>query len=209
VGTDNLHYAPEPVRPEPCYRRVLLSSQIVRRLVYLKRRVDPEPQGVMETRTLESDYARKIAVQRSIPETSAAARVETVGFRDNLVTLVGIARAHQFQLVFMTHPSTWNSKVDASARDHQWMRLYDDAVYSEATMDDALERFNDVTRDVAAADSVPLYDLAREIPKSTAYFYDDCHFNPAGALAAGRGLAAFLSGRGLVPARANEPGGNQ
>jgi lysophospholipase L1-like esterase len=209
LGADNLHYASETVRPESCYKRLLLSSQIVRRLVYLKRRVDPDPEGVLETRTLESDYARKVTLQRSIPETNADARVETVGFRDNLITLAGIARAHRFQLVFMTHPSTWNSQVDIEARDHQWLRLYDNVVYSEAAMDNALERFNDAMRGVAATDSVPVYDLAREIPKSTEYFYDDCHFNRAGALAAGRGLATFLSDHGLVPARAKETGGNQ
>jgi GDSL-like Lipase/Acylhydrolase family len=209
LGFDYLHYASEAVQPEPCYRRWLMKSQIVRRLVYLKRRVDPDPEGVLETRTLESDYARKVALQRSVPETDADPRVDTAGYRDNLITLVGIARAHHFQLVFMTHPSTWNSKVDSGAHDHQWMRFFEHVVYPERTMDSALERFNDVMRGIAASDSVPLYDLARELPKSTEYFYDDCHFNRAGALSAGRGLASFLSGGGLVRARSSEPGGDE
>jgi hypothetical protein len=51
---------------------------------------------------------------------------------------------------------------------------------------------------------VPVYDPARAVPKSLEFFYDDCHFTRAGALAAGRGLARFLTGHALVPA-ANAP----
>jgi hypothetical protein len=104
----------------------------------------------------------------------------------------------------MTHPSTWNSTVDPNARDRHWMRVYDGVVYREDTMDAALERLNDVVRTVARMDSVPLYDLARALPKSLEFFYDDCHFTRAGASAAGRGLARFLTEHALVPA-ANTP----
>jgi hypothetical protein len=169
----------------------------------LSRRVDPDPDSVLETRTLKSDYARKIALQRSARATEADVRVDTAGYQRNLRSLVGIARAHQFRLVFATHPSSWNSKVDPAARERHWMRVYDGVVYREDVMDAALERLNDVVRVVAAEDSVPLYDLARELPKSLEFFYDDCHFTRAGALAAGRGLARFLAEHALVPLRAS------
>ena len=55
-----------------------------------------------------------------------------------------------------------------------------------------LGRFNDVTRRVAAECAVPLADLARELPKDVALFYDDDHFNVAGARAVGALLAAAL-----------------
>jgi hypothetical protein len=80
------------------------------------------------------------------------------------------------------------------------MRVYDGVVYREDAMDSALERLNDAMRTVAEEDSVPLYDLARALPKSLEFLYDDCHFTPAGALATGRGLARFLMDRALVPA---------
>jgi hypothetical protein len=68
----------------------------------------------------------------------------------------------------------------------------------EDLMDAALERLNDRMRDVAAAESIPLYDLARLLPKSLQYFYDDCHFNTNGAATTGEGLSTFLAERGLV-----------
>jgi hypothetical protein len=81
-------------------------------------------------------------------------------------------------------------------------------VYREDVLDTALERMNEVMRGVARSDSVPLYDLARELPKSLEYFYDDCHFNPAGARAAGRGLARLLAEDALVPVRGDHPAGS-
>jgi lysophospholipase L1-like esterase len=198
-GFDYLHYAPRDAPRSPFYKRWLLQSQIVRRLAYAKRRVDPDPESVLETRTLESDYARKIALQQSTPETDAPARVDETSYRHNLRSMIGMARANRFELVFMTQPSTWNSGVDAGARDRHWMRVYDGVVYREDAMDAALERLNDVMRTVAAEDSVPLYDLARQLPKSLEFFYDDCHFTRAGALATGRGLALFLMEHAVVP----------
>ncbi|HLF22673.1 MAG TPA: GDSL-type esterase/lipase family protein, partial [Burkholderiales bacterium] len=199
-GFDYLHYTLYAAGPaRPFYKRWLLQSQIVRRLAYLKRRVDPTPESVLETRTLRSSYARAALLQQSTPETDAAVRVDTTSYRNNLRSMVGIARANRFVMVFMTQPSTWNSAVDPGARDRHWMRVYDGVVYREDAMDSALEQLNDVMRTVAAEDSVPLYDLVRTMPKSLEFFYDDCHFTLAGALAAGRGLAQFLVDRVLVP----------
>lgn len=192
---DYLHYVREPAAPEPLLRRLLLESQIVRRTVYLKRRVDPNPARVLETRPLTSDYARKVALQKSARAVDAEIHVDATGYRNNLRSIVGLARAHDFALVFMTHPSTWNSTVDSAARDRHWMRLFEEGVYPEAELDAGLERLNDAMRAVAAEDSIPLYDLARELPKSLEYFYDDCHFTTAGARAAGQGLARVMIDR--------------
>ena len=44
-----------------------------------------------------------------------------------------------------------------------------------------LERFNDVLRRVGREADVAVVELARNTPKSTEFFYDDDHFNVAGA----------------------------
>jgi len=44
-----------------------------------------------------------------------------------------------------------------------------------------LELFNDATRRVAQTRNVPLIDLAREMPKSSRYYYDGIHYSKAGA----------------------------
>jgi hypothetical protein len=122
------------------------------------------------------------------------------------------SRGNHFKIVFMTQQTTWNSTVDPSARTHHWMRYRAGApiaeganpgvgfTFREGAMDAAMERLNDTMRSVAAKESVPVYDLAQMLPKSLEFFYDDCHFNVAGASAAGKGLAAFLMAQRLTPA---------
>ncbi|MCI0452242.1 MAG: SGNH/GDSL hydrolase family protein [Candidatus Latescibacteria bacterium] len=201
-GFDYLHYETYPPPRRSWYKRLLLSSQIVRRLAYARRHAAPDPASVLETRTLKSDYARKIALQKATPETDADVRVDPAGYRANLRSIAGIARAHGVDLVFATHPSTWNSTVDPGAREFHWMRMYDDVTYRENTMEGALARLNDVMRAVAKEDSLLLCDLARAIPKSRDYFYDDFHFNRAGASAAGHELARVLAPRVLAASAA-------
>jgi hypothetical protein len=70
-------------------------------------------------------------------------------------------------------------------------------------MDAALEQFNDLMRGIAGELEVPLYDLAREVPKSLEFFYDDCHFNTPGSIAAGKNVARFLREQELVPVAAS------
>jgi hypothetical protein len=106
----------------------------------------------------------------------------------------------------MTQQSTWNSPVDPEARKWHWMRYRGGVTYREDLMDAALESLNDAMRSVAADFDVPLFDLASAVPKSLDYFYDDCHFNTAGADTVGHLLATFLLENSLVVPK---PGGHE
>jgi hypothetical protein len=57
-----------------------------------------------------------------------------------------------------------------------------------------LELYNDITRKIAIERHLKLIDLAREMPKSSLYFYDICHFSNQGA----RKVSEILSSH-LVP----------
>lgn len=190
---DYLHYVPKQAPSPPLYRVILMRSQIVRRLAYLVRRISPDPESVLEARTLKSDYMNKIALQKAAPQAATTdVPIDTTSFRRNLITIVGMVRQNGAVLILGTHPSSWNSTVDDSISDFHWMRLCDGVVYDERSLDAALETLNDVTRTIAKQYSIPLWDLARELPKSSQVFYDDCHFNVAGAQLAGRSLASVL-----------------
>jgi hypothetical protein len=67
-GFDYLHYTSYGTTPSMPFCVVGRGPQIVRRLAYARRRVDPDPESVLETRALKSDYGRKIALQRATPE---------------------------------------------------------------------------------------------------------------------------------------------
>lgn len=62
-----------------------------------------------------------------------------------------------------------------------------------------LEAYNDVTRAVATRQGIHLIDLARQLPKSSAFFYDEMHFTEAGAARVAALIAADL--RGYLPTR--------
>jgi lysophospholipase L1-like esterase len=117
-------------------------------------------------------------------------------YEENLRTLVGAIRAQGARPVLMTQASTWNSDDPRAARWH-WMTGHPRR-YPEPALDSALERFNDRTRSVAVRMGVPVLDLARVLPKRMDYFYDDVHFNPAGADRAAELLAQTLITAGVL-----------
>ena len=63
----------------------------------------------------------------------------------------------------------------------------------------AIELYNEVTRQVAQKDGVLLIDLARELPRNSAYYYDYLHYTEPGAAAVAgivdRHLAPWLAAR--------------
>ncbi len=63
----------------------------------------------------------------------------------------------------------------------------------------AIELYNEVTRQVAQKDGVLLIDLARELPRNSAYYYDYLHYTEPGAQAVAgivdRHLAPWLAAR--------------
>jgi lysophospholipase L1-like esterase len=66
-------------------------------------------------------------------------------------------------------------------------------------MSEALESFNDVVRQISKTYSIPLYDLAKRMPKSSEFFYDDVHFNVKGSRTAAKELAGFIFQQSLIP----------
>ena len=209
---DYRHYVEyRPAYRKPWYKRWPMNLQITRRIALFRQRVKPDARRLQEQRPLVTNYAGLVGLQRSAPVTDEPPRTDETSYATNLRTLAGIAKANGFQLVFMTQQTTWNSAVDPDARKYHWMRYRAPAperdsdipttgvTFRDDLMDAAMERLNERMRAVAANDSIPVYDLARTLPKSLQYFYDDCHFNTLGAATAGDGLATFLLERRLLP----------
>jgi hypothetical protein len=205
---DYRHYIEyHPAYRKPWYKRLPMKLQITRRLFLLKQKFKTDSRQLQESRTLVTNYRGLVGLQRSAPPSDAAPRTDAGSYATNLRTMAGMAKGNHFTMVFMTQQTTWNSTVDPTAREHSWMRYRAAAMdasgggvtYREDLMDAAMERLNDSMRAVGAEESVAVYDLARTLPKSLEYFYDDCHFNTAGAAATGKGLAAFMLERHLTP----------
>lgn len=199
---DYMHYS-EEMRLTLTFRYMATEFQIFRRLQSIAKRVIGSKQKsarqALEELPLNTNIRQKVEISRQFPHNAGRPDIDASFFEANLKTLVGVARVHGFQLVFMTQPSSWNSE-DPRAPPWHWMTFG----FKEEVLDGALDTMNDVTRHVTADTATPLYDLARELPKSMDFFYDDVHFNANGARTLGTQLAAFLEKEGLVSARMRE-----
>ncbi len=99
-------------------------------------------------------------------------------FEENLRTLVGITRSAGAEPVFVTQPVIWGAP---SGDWEKRLWVFSHGRIPHAQLWEMLEKFNDVTRRVAADLDVPLADLARTLPKTMEVFYDDDHYTVAGA----------------------------
>ena len=187
AGHDYLHLGSRDFNE---WSLVLTNSHVVRLAWYwLKGR----PMTLdLDTRILGNPIESAVLKQQLASNTLGLPPTNPGAFRNNLRSIIGIVKGHPTELVLMTQQTTWNSQLDPSATTSHWMRDVQGAVYSETNMHAALESLNDVMRDLAREHEVPLYDLTRDMPKSSEYFYDDVHFNIRGAQDAAIGLARVI-----------------
>jgi lysophospholipase L1-like esterase len=199
---DYLHYVrPSKSSPPVLSLRSLATEfpslatefQIPRRLYYASKQVSRTDRDILEGIPLKSDYKSKVELRKSVPVSDEKPRVDLQSYAANLRTIVGIANGHKTQLVFMTQQSTWNSSVDSNAHAWHWILYRNGKTYREEFMAEALESLNNVMRNIAQEYSIPLFDLAKSLPKSLEYFYDDVHFNVNGALLTGKELGLYIS----------------
>ncbi len=172
-------------------RFAMTEFQLGRRLFSLLK--PDEYRDAVEQITLRSNFRRSVRMREALPVSASPPRTDVARYRDNMRSIVGIARSHGIDLVFLTQATTWNSRVDSAIAKWHWMTGGPDSAYREEALDRAMEAYNDAVRAVAAEFDVPLFDLARLLPKSGEYFYDNVHFNPRGAETVGARLASFVS----------------
>lgn len=187
-GHDYLHLA---TQAQAHWKLLATRSQLGRLAFYLVKLRAPVRESALDE-PLVTGYQYGVMRQKSARAASGPPPFDTRGYANNLRTLAGVAAGHGVALIFVTQQTTWNSDVDSTAKDWQWLLNVDNVRYAEDDMDHAMERMNDSMRQTADAMGIPLYDLARAMPKSTEFFYDDVHFNTNGARVAGTQLAAVI-----------------
>jgi len=194
-GHDPLHFpaAGDSVGLLALLRVTATELQLPRRMYYLARGLRPVTATQrLEAIPLRSAYGPLVTLRRQGPPAGAAPPVPAAEFRTNLRSLIGAARLNGVRTVLMTQQTTWASAVDPRVEEWQWLRYRGGVTFDARSMDQAMEALNDIMRGLALELDVPLYDLARSVPKSLDYFYDDVHFNLRGARRAGEELAAVV-----------------
>jgi len=120
-------------------------------------------------------------------------------FERNLRTIADECRAHGIELVLLTQPAAWRADLPPGFEPNLWMgwvgpsqEVVGQPYYTPAALRRGLDRYNAATRAVAAELGLLLVDLAAEMDGDVRWFYDDVHFDEAGAERVAELLAAAL-----------------
>ena len=99
-----------------------------------------------------------------------------------LEKLIKVCRDHGIEPVLITQPTLYGPGVDpVTGVNLAAVKLGEDL--NGGLMFQAVELYNGVTRQVARQHGVLLIDLARELPRNSAYYYDYLHYTEPGAAA--------------------------
>ena len=101
-------------------------------------------------------------------------------FGERVRALIGLCRAGDIEPILLTQPLVFGNVIDDTTGINLATVQIRGALNGEF-MWTAQEAYNDVTREACRDSGVLLVDLAREMPKSSRYFYDAMHFTNAGA----------------------------
>jgi lysophospholipase L1-like esterase len=123
-------------------------------------------------------------------------------FERNLRALAAGARAHGCKLVLLTQPALWGDDLPAEVERLLWLGGQGDfqsvpgaRYYAAGALQRGLERFNEIVRGTAQSAGLVAVDLAHEVGRDPAYFYDDVHLNEAGSARVAEVLARALAPR--------------
>lgn len=104
------------------------------------------------------------------------------GYENRLKQLIEMCRRNRIEPVLITQPMLAGPVADDVTHvDLARVKVSTHCRCNGEMWWNALEMYNDVTRKVAHDNNVVLVDLAKELPKSSRYFYDFVHFTNDGA----------------------------
>ncbi len=154
------------------------------------------------------DYGTQLAILQERRRTVMTARQAMPDltssldeFARNLRYLIRQGREQHVRSVFLTQPTLWRvGMADQEKYQLRFAELGRDPFlatecYSAEALTDGMARYNDLIRRVCTEEGAECLDLAALIPKDLGHFYDDCHFNEAGAVKVADELARYLCAR--------------
>ncbi len=204
-----------PPKPEnaggqkPWYEHSAIWKQI-NELYHRSNMKKPKPQAMVQD-TAGSAYIKMRAQRKRMPRIDYLPDLVSslAEFRRNMTMLAKIAKERNVKLFFVTQPAIWGAHITKEQRDLLWLGGNGNirsknvtAYYSAEALAQGLEKYNNVTRQVAELESVGLIDIAANLPKNTTVHYDGVHFNENGAqLVANLIYQKIIKEDSLSPAR--------
>lgn len=181
AGYDYLHYPVISTELERTWlidlKFFLSNFQLIRRLINV---INPEEGNARKAIFLTTNYKDKVREVQNLPLESTLPDFDSSVYERNITSFIGICKSHEIKVLLLTQTYTWNSQEQNNLSNTHWMVGIGDKRYPEVVLAEKLDQMNESLIDLALKDSVELLDLEKLIPKTTAYYYDDCHFNKGG-----------------------------
>jgi lysophospholipase L1-like esterase len=197
--SDDLNHFKKPVIGflASCWEGLTNRSEVLGYAVNFYRYSKARSMGLIHP-ILDFPHLKQIDVS---PEKEQAARQEQEQYlkpyAQRLMKLIELCRDNGIEPVFITQPAVFGDLIDPVtgadlARAESWN-------WNGKVLWEILELYNGVVRDTARQQNVQVIDLAREMPKSTEFYYDTYHFTNTGCQKVAelvyQGLAPFLEKR--------------
>lgn len=120
-----------------------------------------------------------------------------VDYRQRLETLLSKTKESSIKPILITQPAVYGKGIDPTTGVDLADLVVADFTEGKKTRKGEekwrlLEKYNQVTRDVAIKHNIPLIDLASEMPKDTKYYYDFIHYTELGAQKVGEIVSGHL-----------------
>ncbi len=137
------------------------------------------------------NYVRRRELRAGAPITDRMPDLERPlsAFRERIARLVARCREAGVRPILVTQPVALDAHLSPAHRKLLWMGALGDGTYlSVETLREGVDRFNAALAEVGRAEDVLVVDLA-SMSGVERFFYDDCHFNEAGAAEVARRIA--------------------
>lgn len=103
-----------------------------------------------------------------------------VGYQSRLQEIITLCKANHIQPILLTQPSLYGSFRDSTTAVQMDLKFHEsNLAKNNLLQEQVLEEYNHVVRSFSTQATV--IDLAKLMPKNTAYYYDFIHFNKQGA----------------------------
>ncbi|MFM7022637.1 MAG: GDSL-type esterase/lipase family protein [Flavobacteriales bacterium] len=109
------------------------------------------------------------------------------GYKNNINTLIAIAKEKKVKLIFATQPVLWSAQNTKQQEALLWMggkgnfQENGGEYYSSKVLNESMQLFNKTLMETGTARGIQVIDLYSLLPKNESIFYDDCHFTELGA----------------------------
>jgi lysophospholipase L1-like esterase len=180
----------------PLYRNTYTFSLIDQSIRWARMAWKTSPGQIVQDREAAwyADVRQRRAAAEEKVDQLPDLREALAEYQRNLDQMIALARQHDKRLILATQPVLWTDNMPPSLEGLCWGGRTRDGqhYYTTAALSRGMEAFNQCTRDACLRSDVPCVDLSRELPTSTAVFYDDCHFNRSGCQAVAVAMATAL-----------------